>query len=970
LDKQIISQISNNSFNTINDNNEISASNVQLVSSGRTGFFLNRYLDNDSINVHIQNVLNSQKKIDLKKLVNYRLEMLRIDTPNQTKFDELSDCIFKYLKKQKWESNFEDKMKELFEYLDEDTKIYERYVISIHLLEMRKELLDFWENNLKKKDFLEKFEEIFNILEFKYTLLLIIRIYNFISGVSIILENINENQFKLVFFTDEINYVKIAQSVGYPLQLKPYALKYMMLEEKCMLNEEDLKNALSTNYNINNNTNINIQSGYLGSNIILEEKSLLIQNDIDLGNLNKKNKLDMQNYEKKLATLDQNEKQIIFKQKIYEMKTEYHKINFFESDCLNHLHFSPYRPCNMNKYEKFRTYNKLDLFEENDFDEDFSNESLSRKIEKKTIKEVDIKKSSIVKHSEIINLLKPNEQKTTEEKVLIQKIKNFFSDIKKPSMNKKLSIFRSIDKLRLLSSSFDQIFIIHQLEKENILNVCLYNRNIESKIYQDKKCNLLCDSLNFIFSVPKIKFLNHIRNEFGEEWSFYFLWLKELILYLTLPALLGIIFHIVILYGLKIYKIDHDNVFLFLFFKIRVNLIDMLRFTCTLLISLWCYAFIQNWKSKEEFYSYLWGCSHSNELEPYQESYIYDEKITFIFDWKIKIQKKVINRIKRLVSFLISVILVIIVIFVNVQINHMKDYYSDNYSTSKLIKIIPDVINAVFIKTMSFLYRLLAHYLSYWENHEKNSQRVANMSFKIFIFEFVNNFFIYYYIAFYKFYNKSCLKSNSCTSEIETLSNSSLLIFFCINSIEIGVPFLKFYRELRNFKKKAELEQNNKSPSEINEHAIINSDEFKIELETLDNLTEDYIEVIIYLGYTMIVSSAAPLTPFFVFCLILSERAVDAFKLYYLVRCNSINSSDGILIYNYMLKIVLIIGSLTNLMMTTFSRKYEYVDNIDQTVISFEFLLKVLIFLFFENLIFLLGNFIKFKNYPECKNLN
>jgi len=961
--------------NSINNNNETSYlnvdSNLQLVSSGRTGFFLNRCIKNDSMNNHIENVINSQKKIDLKKLVNDRLEMLKVESPEQTKYDELRDCVFNYLKKKKWESKFNSKLKTFFEFLDEDTRIFNEYVINLHLLEMRRELLNFWENNIKMKDFSKKFEEIFDILELKYTLLIIIRIYHFISGVSIILEQINDEKFKLSLFTDEINYGKIAKTIDYPLQLKPYALKYMMLEEKCKLNDEELKNALE-NYYYNENYNNHNQSSYFETNKF-DEKSLLVKSDIELRALNKKNIDDHHINEKKIASLGLREKQNIIKQKIDEMNTEYKKINFLENEYNDHLLFSPYRPCYLYKYEKFRTYNKVDIFEENQIDEDFSSQFICKRNNKKShIKEENLKSSSIVQHTGIVRLFMDNKEKSTEENVMIEKIKNFFCDVTEPETSENLSIFRSIDKLRLLSSSFDKIFIINRLKTEMILDDILYNRNIEYKIYEDKKSDLFYDSINFISRGPKTKFLNHFRNQFGEELSFYFLWLRELIMYLLFPAFFGIIFHILLHLKVRNEKGEKvkfsENINLFSYFNINIRFLDLLRFIIFSLTSLWCYVFIQNWKSKEMFYSYIWGCSHSVQLEPYQESYIYDEEKIFIFDWKIKTRKKLMNRLKRLASFLISFFLVVIVIIVNVKINSMRDLYLNENPESKIWKILPGVFNVVFIKSMSFIYRSLANYLSYWENHEKNSRRIGNMSFKIFIFEFVNNFFIYYYIAIYKFNKNFCTKGG-CIIEVESLSYSSLFVLFCVNSIEIGIPFFKYYRKLRNLKYTNASDTDNINKSHKNENDIINSDEFKIELSSFDDLTEDYLEIIIYFGYIMLISSIAPLTPLFILLLLLSERAVDAFKFYFLVRYNSINSTNGIGKYNYMIKILLVGGIVSNLMMITFSRKYSYVnpDSVDERKFSFEFLLKVLIFLLFENLIFLVGKFIKFKNYPECK---
>jgi len=383
----------------------------------------------------------------------------------------------------------------------------------------------------------------------------------------------------------------------------------------------------------------------------------------------------------------------------------------------------------------------------------------------------------------------------------------------------------------------------------------------------------------------------------------------------------------------------------------------------------------------EKLYSYLWGCGNSEELEQQQESYKFKQEINFIFNWKIKIQDKTMYYIKKLLSLFISALLVILVIYINFSLLMLKYVKLAESKDSVFWTYFPTALNAILIKIMSFTYRTLVSKLSYWENHEKNSQRVANLSLKIFLFEFVNNFFTYYYIGFYKSFRNECI-DNDCMQEIQIQSYLSLLIISSINFLEIGIPYIIYLLKLTSLKKKCEaaktysflnsnidITDNNKNFIATDIVKLINSDEMKIELSSMDCLIEDYIEIIIYMAYVLLITSAAPLTPLFILILLISERSIDAFKIYYFIRVEFLNSSSGISIYNYMIRIILYVGTITNLGLVLFSKKLKNVDAVsdkDNKMFFEVLLLKLLILLILENFFLLIGSFIGFRDYPDC----
>lgn len=66
------------------------------------------------------------------------------------------------------------------------------------------------------------------------------------------------------------------------------------------------------------------------------------------------------------------------------------------------------------------------------------------------------------------------------------------------------------------------------------------------------------------------------------------------------------------------------------------------------------------------------------------------------------------------------------------------------------IPMIIGILTAVQIKILSIIYSRVANWLTSWENHEKGSKYDYNLSLKIVIFEFINNYFSLYYLAFLK----------------------------------------------------------------------------------------------------------------------------------------------------------------------------------------------------------------------------
>jgi len=999
--KTIKSENDNVINNDLENNEEINENTIVRSRRGKSIKII-EHDSAESLEKTIKDLLDREKTVNLKKLVQNRLSMSDLNEFRED-IDENENILFPKLEDNRsWEMLFEENMNNLFESIDEMTKNFYKYVISLHIIEMRNEIINYNKESLKKSTYSSNsLKEIREFFEFKYMILIISRIYNFISGVSINFNFLNNDQLNLRFYTDEFTYAKIAEFDEYPLQLKPYALKYAILEKKCILTDDEI-----INYSLNKkskanikieNTVLNIMNKGLNkvinkNNIPMEkdnEKESLIKTKKDLEKEAEKvaEKVEQQlspdlsgKYlsENRISSMKLEQKKNILSEKIKEMNEEFRNLKQTEFDKDNHLKFPPYYEFELKKYEKFRLYDSNDEFYEDDKNCDFVNCNDSTDLKTQEFESDDTDKKNSIKllfiHESSYNLYDMiskyfnNQLGKQDELHLIEGIKNFFSVVKFPMISKEASVFRSIDKLRLLSFSLDYIFRIERLKNKEYLKLTFFNRNKETQIYEEHRWRFFFHSLNVICGKNRKIFLNYMRNQLGEEISFYLLWLHELIKFLIVPSILGVVAYILISNKSDGKKIGDKIAFKFFVVYIRAS--DLIQFFICIVISFWCFIFLNHWKSQEKYYSYIWGCSDSEELERQQESYVFDKEISFIFDWKIKMQNRSTYAFKKIVSLCISFLLVAFVIFLNFYILDLKKTNKLKFGDFIFWDYFPTVLNAVVIKIMSYVYRLIASKLSYWENHEKNSKRIENLSLKVFIFEFVNNFFTYFYIGFYKSFKKEC-SENDCTREIEIQSYISLSIFASINLIEIGIPIVMYMYKIKKInEKKQENSLANKNLPDASDNNLmdpITSDEIKADLVPFDNLIEDYIEIIIYLAYVLLITSAAPLTPLFILILLMSERSVDSFKINFFLRVENLNSSNGISIYNYLIRIILFIGTITNLGLVLFSREYDYIDPSTHKDSLFDYLLKFLILLIFENFIFLTGNFIRFKNFPDCK---
>jgi len=75
------------------------------------------------------------------------------------------------------------------------------------------------------------------------------------------------------------------------------------------------------------------------------------------------------------------------------------------------------------------------------------------------------------------------------------------------------------------------------------------------------------------------------------------------------------------------------------------------------------------------------------------------------------------------------------------------------------------IANTIQIKIANFVYNFVTKYLNKWENYEYDSTYNDVVTFRLFIFRFVNTYTSFFYIAFVKNTFETCI-ANNCLYEL------------------------------------------------------------------------------------------------------------------------------------------------------------------------------------------------------------
>ena len=464
-----------------------------------------------------------------------------------------------------------------------------------------------------------------------------------------------------------------------------------------------------------------------------------------------------------------------------------------------------------------------------------------------------------------------------------------------------ISKFRNIDKLRFIQRILNQIIKFSELKKIEIFEMMLFKRN--NKSYNKKLKELsVQNTLNPFDDKKCARFINTIRNYYGETVSYYFLWVDHFSRMLLFPSILGTFIFISYFFWNKIPIVTiFSN-------SIKMDYYEFLLILNSALLTIWLTLFIKSWLQKEKLYNYIWGINLKEKEIKINEEFVPNSKEKLIFGYYVPIEKEPFHTLKKYVSYCFLLGMILLVLFFIYSLFRLKArLINGNVWHDYRITFYIACLNGLQIKVMNFIYYYISKFLNDWENHFSMQEKNNSFAMKLILFDFMNSYSSLFYIAFIKPYNEGCV-NNDCPKELETQLYSIFLVYISIFFGEILYLYILYYYQKRKMR------------SFINEENIqIQSLEHQIMLQPTDNLNVEYSDIINQFGFACLFSIAAPLTPLIIFLLSLVYRVTNYYKFIHLKRVEILDEAKGISFYNKIIQMFLFIGVMVNVAIFMFS---------------------------------------------------
>eukprot|EP01137_Pigoraptor_chileana_P036263 Opistho-2@31530 len=410
-------------------------------------------------------------------------------------------------------------------------------------------------------------------------------------------------------------------------------------------------------------------------------------------------------------------------------------------------------------------------------------------------------------------------------------------------------------------------------------------------------------------SMFKLQPIDHIRDYFGEKIGIYFVWLGFYTSWLIVPTLFGLL---VFIYGLGKYQnfkpaleVCTSNITVCALcetcdkwqlstacsrYKMAFIFDNDLTLPFAVIMSLWATLFLEFWKRRNARLAHDWNVMGFEKQEIARPQYkgvvpVKDEAtgtVTYVYPFHMRLMK--LTGSLSIIFLMIGVVIVLVIGVIAYRLAVAASIYKKNPGTALgtnaglITSVTAALLNLICIIVLNQIYRRVATSLNKWENHRTQTQYEDHLSFKIFLFEFVNSYASIFYIAFFKgrFSGRPGDDNTLFGYRLERCPEYGCMLELTIqlgivmvgkqafgNIMEVAVPFLK-----EKFQNKAK-----------NRHFAKTQWEQDQLLLNPDPLFSEYLEMILQYGFITLFVAAFPLAPAFALLNNIVEIRLDARKV-------------------------------------------------------------------------------------------
>ena len=411
-----------------------------------------------------------------------------------------------------------------------------------------------------------------------------------------------------------------------------------------------------------------------------------------------------------------------------------------------------------------------------------------------------------------------------------------------------------------------------------------------------------------------------IRNYFGEKIAFYFVFVGHYCLWLLIPVIIGVPVQFGV-WGVLIQRDENDVD------DANSNSPYSNYFTpvFSFFIALWAVFMLEFWKRKEKTVAIEWGTVGCEEEEPDRPTFKGRHVKSFI-DGHDGYQYYPSKR--RVVSVTIAYLIItfcMICVFGIVASIYFAQYTArnstalgcggdDDQTRQKCFgnaQYIASILNAVQIQITNAIFMSVAWYFTENENNRTDTQFQDSLTIKIFVFQFVNSFASFFYLAFAAQFLGGCTASKTTTDCMEPLATNVGIIYVSriISSVifDIIMPYVQHAQ---------------KSKRSEEELTLLSGPEFEYEMmpyDTIDQSIKDYSAMALHFGYIALFISALPIAGFLGFISAVIEIKNSAWKLLSVYRRPIPISAEDIGAWQSIFLIIAMAAVATNAGITCFT---------------------------------------------------
>ncbi|KAL0083800.1 calcium-activated chloride channel-domain-containing protein [Phycomyces blakesleeanus] len=354
--------------------------------------------------------------------------------------------------------------------------------------------------------------------------------------------------------------------------------------------------------------------------------------------------------------------------------------------------------------------------------------------------------------------------------------------------------------------------------------------------------------------------INKIRDQFGEKIAYYFAFLQNYFVWLSVPSVLGAFVYM-----------THTNTL-------------TIGFSVFMLV--WAVVYLEMWKRKEKELAVMWGVRNCSKYEKRRAEYggdgtikdeVTGEELPFVAPWKT-----IVRRILAIPGVALgAVFLSSIVGFVFFLQLFLHEYYAGPFA--QILHYAPTIGYVLFIPTMTNIYNKWVKILNDWEMHKTDASWESNYTKKIFIANFLVGYLSLFitgwvYIPFgdHVLPYLSHYNISHDHKKVDFLRLRDQLVYFVVTGQVVGfatemiVPYImqKAMPKAQELKEKVTKGNTESSFPEDQlgtpemsgpEAAFMKRVYKQVGLEEY-NIYTDYVEMVIQFGYVSMFSTVWPLT--------------------------------------------------------------------------------------------------------------